>query len=133
MDEAGQSRDASAQTMSAARVWRPRGSRSPWSQLPTPHPKRTAWEVPSEVPTARTCCGQAPQHIHNPHPVIHVAGPAFTSTGAREQVRLQYRRASRRPGTRGPQALQGQGLPGERQAPGRPLSTLKAGWKGNVC
>lgn len=62
-------------------AWRPRGSRSPWSQLPMPHTESTAWEVPSEAPAGLTCHGQASQRIHNPHALTHGAGPAFTSTG----------------------------------------------------
>lgn len=138
MEEAGQSRDASAQTMSVAGAWRPRGSRSPRSQLPTSHPKRTAWEVPSEAPAALTCCGQAPQHIHNPIQSSTSLGQRLRPLECENKFacsadELAGDRAPRRPRRPLPAGAAGsgasRGAAGARQAPVH----VESRWKGNAC
>ena len=61
----GRTQDASAQAVSVAQAGMPGGSGGHGPQLPTPLPKRTAWEVPSKVLQPYRC-GQAPQRVHSP-------------------------------------------------------------------
>ena len=134
MDEVGQSPGCVCTGRECRTGRDARRLRRPWSPAPHPPPQEDGLGGPIQGAAALQVRPSPPARPQ-PHPLIHVAGPAFTSIGARDQACPQRRRAGRRWGTSGghgarcPQALQSWGFQGSGR-PSRFLSTSKAGWKG---